>query len=689
MAARAELDHATALLRQQRVNDASTILGNLEDRERALTPLHHTLIAEVQLATARCLAAERQWDDAMDAAMDARRVFTAVGEHSNAADADTLMAEISEYLGRSEKAWSHRLPAFQMMSAANDGRHLQSGLAEAVRAELTSGQWDAALSLLEIETRLAVSLNEQPAVFADILARKSRALQGKGDLAGARAAVVAARRAGQGSSAGIDAVEALLVRATDPRRSVELFNRAIEFYRRAAQSEVPWLFLERGRSLVAAGDTTAAERDWRAAIVSLEEELRRAPEPNVRAAALATRADVLTESIRLLIRQQRYEDAFRLVESAHEHDLLEQSNRDRLAALPDAVDVRKLQSLLAPGTTIAEFELLPDSFLIFTITSNSFRIVVRPIPRDRIRTACSTLTSARDQQRYFRDVSSELYDLLVRPLELSQTQKLIIVPDDALQQVPFAALYDRRAGRYLVETTTVAIAPSAAMLIDSARRERALSVSAASSVLAVGDPAAALSPDYGALPLLPYALAEVRSVVKLYRRSTLLSGRNATKSSFATNAALADVIHIAGHAVSDEARPENSRILLASDATDRGWLTADDIARLKLDGVRLVVLSACSTMPYERADLQRKTGIAGSFFAAGVPNVVVRLRDVDDATMEHFYVALHRVIAQGGSTATAVRHAQLEMIYSPDAAIAAPTGWAWFEVVGGDGDILR
>jgi CHAT domain-containing protein len=100
---------------------------------------------------------------------------------------------------------------------------------------------------------------------------------------------------------------------------------------------------------------------------------------------------------------------------------------------------------------------------------------------------------------------------------------------------------------------------------------------------------------------------------------------------------------------------------------DSGILTAEEIGTQNLDGVQLVVLSACETGLGKSAGGEGVLGLQRAFQSAGARNVVASLWPVDDkataALMTEFYTMLWK---EHKSPIDALREAQLYIYRHPD-----------------------
>jgi CHAT domain-containing protein len=76
-------------------------------------------------------------------------------------------------------------------------------------------------------------------------------------------------------------------------------------------------------------------------------------------------------------------------------------------------------------------------------------------------------------------------------------------------------------------------------------------------------------------------------------------------------------------------------------------------------------------------------GIAGAFFAAGVPEVVASPWDVSDRSSLPVMVAFHREYRKHRSAGIAFRQAVLELLRSGSPEERSPASWGGFTVIAG------
>jgi tetratricopeptide (TPR) repeat protein len=278
--------------------------------------------------------------------------------------------------------------------------------------------------------------------------------------------------------------------------------------------------------------------------------------------------------------------------------------------------------------------------------------------------------------------AASLYQELLAPalagLPESVT-RLVIVPDDALHQLPFAALRKAAGQEPLVARYEIAVTPSATLWL---RWRRTATEPAARPALVLADPRAGRGGD--GLAALPHAREEGRQVVRRLRNgSELWLAADASEHALkATPLSQFGILHFAAHAVVDDERKERSAVVLApgSDSED-GLLQLREVIDLPLEG-RVVVLSSCRSA---RGLILRGEGVVGfgrAFLQAGSHAVVGGLWPLRDDDAALLFDAFYRSIGEGRGVGAALRAAQREAIRDGRPAAA----WAGLVVIG-DGSL--
>jgi CHAT domain-containing protein len=263
----------------------------------------------------------------------------------------------------------------------------------------------------------------------------------------------------------------------------------------------------------------------------------------------------------------------------------------------------------------------------------------------------------------------------------SGIQRLILVPDDELNKVPFAALRPAAAALPLVARYQITVAPSATLWL---RWRRDLPRPAAVPALVLADPVRLGDRN---LPPLPLAAQEGEEVVDaLGGKSRLETGEGASEA-FLKGADLNPygLLHFATHSVSDDEDPERSSVRLTPGAGEDGHLEIAEILKLQKEGMdgKVVVLSTCKSAGGKILRGEGVMSLARAFFQAGAHTVVGSLWPVEDHDGMKLFERFYHHLGRGASVAAALRAAQRERS-AEGAPVAA---WAGFVVLG-DGDLV-
>lgn len=367
----------------------------------------------------------------------------------------------------------------------------------------------------------------------------------------------------------------------------------------------------------------------------------------------------------------------------------------------------QVRQALAADEALLSFQIAPDEDLFRDFGGGSWLLVstrggtraVR-LPRDRValRPAValfSGLFERRDSSEVQPAVG--LYrDLLEQALgSLPPTvRRLVIVPDDALHQLPFAALRRKPEDPPLAARYEISIVPSATLWL---RWRTHRPAAAAEPLLALADPRrpggdadqaparerVAIFADGLRLGALPFARREGKSAVRHLDSGSLLRVGDEASEGFVKHADLRHfaILHFATHAVLDDQHPERSGVLLSPQpASEDGLLQIREIVPLPLDG-RIVVLSSCRSATGQMLRGEGVMGMARAFFQAGAHTVVASLWPLRDDDGEALFDRFYAHLAQGKSVAAALRAAQRDRI----AAGAPAYAWAGLMVLGDGG----
>ena len=385
---------------------------------------------------------------------------------------------------------------------------------------------------------------------------------------------------------------------------------------------------------------------------------------------------------------------------------------------PEPLDAASIQQLLDDDTALLEYSLGAERGALWVVTRSALALVELP-PRPEIDAAALRLSEALTARNRRPDgetaeargrrlaaadaalpgAARDLARLVLDPAAgLLAAKRLVVVPEGALQYVPFALLPEPGGAEPLLVRHEVVALPSASALA-ALRRDLGPRPPAGRLLAVVADPV--FSGTDARVPHLPGAVAEPGSRFQRLRFSRaeaegiaalapeaerLVALDHAAGKELAMSGGLGGyrLVHLATHAVIDDQRPELSGLVLSLvDEQGRpkdGTLRLQDVYDLEL-GADLVTLSACETALGRDVRGEGLVGLVRGFMYAGAPRVVASLWSVDDRAtaelMRRFYRGL---LEEGRPPAAALAEAQRALAAQPQ--WASPYFWSAFVLQG-------
>lgn len=373
--------------------------------------------------------------------------------------------------------------------------------------------------------------------------------------------------------------------------------------------------------------------------------------------------------------------------------------RQSLYAAHPGLQMRRAE--FSPLTTAQLSNLLSDSrtaLLEYTVTKSAVYLFVITRGASEPRVAAFSLRdpsslasliekfrsqlAARDLD--YRATAKLLYDRALGPASaaIANKQRIVIVPDGPLWNLPFQALINHQ-DRYLLEQSALFYAPSLAAAVEMRNITRRPSPQSR-TLLALGGPASIP----GALPALPESIREVRRIGEIYGSPhvSILTGSQAMKDRWKSAAPDYRILHLATHGVLNANNPLYSYLVMSAPpgAKEESVLTAREILALDLQA-DITVLSACETARGKYRSGEGLIGMSWAFLVAGTPTTVVSQWKVDSSSTSQLMVAFHRNLKASNAAplngrAEALRAAVLDLLHTP--AYRHPFYWAGFVMIG-------
>ncbi|HEY4642070.1 MAG TPA: CHAT domain-containing protein, partial [Thermoanaerobaculia bacterium] len=612
---------------------------------------YKALTADAHAVRALGLGQNGRIYEAFSEIQEAQRDYEALSETDNVARTRASLLAVLTELGRTKDAWRIRGELFAAASVSGHPRIMESALMNAVYDQRVEQQWDIAAAFADEVVRLPVS---SPPVRAEALALAAyaRAKAGKPytratlGQAHAAAGAIPDDRTRARVLDEIGFIEAEITSTTDPHRALGLLNAAIDYRGQSFPYRLPAAYAARARVLRSLGDEAAATGDFDRAVNLLDEQR-----------GSLDRDPSLVDSF-IGDDDRIFADAMEQAALLHDYDRLNLfAERVRAHALGPAYrNVRTISITPPRGTTILNFITLDNETVLTIMTERGRRTTSLPIGRQAIAAKRDALVSALISGEPSRVAYAQaLYESLFAEASRDWSDSIVIVADDPMAGVPFAALIDPATGRYVVEDHTILVTPALhAWAIRSvpARSDR-------THFLGVADPAIDQS-RFGKLDRLPAARSEERMVARHYRGSISLADTNATRRAVLTGLPDADIVHFALHAIVGR-NTSTSVIPLAAQSGEQDLLYVRDIAVMHLPRRPIVVLAGCQTAVMASGHGSIRS-FARAFLTAGASAVAGTLWNVDDTVSRGFSIAFHRHLEETASPAIALRLTQLDLL---------------------------
>ncbi|MBV8143236.1 MAG: CHAT domain-containing protein, partial [Verrucomicrobia bacterium] len=276
-----------------------------------------------------------------------------------------------------------------------------------------------------------------------------------------------------------------------------------------------------------------------------------------------------------------------------------------------------------------------------------------------------------------KEIGNQLYQWFIAPIadQLRSAKLLVISPSGNLRKIPFQALYD--GNHFLIEAYPIVTLGLGSGPAGSLPKKL--------DIFAVADPDGTL----------PGTEDQVLKLKEMFPDAQVLRQQDATKASLEWDETEKkyNVLVFATHCAIDDDKPTASFIQLAGKGEDKK-LTYDEIggfgsvwepgpypSNSEWRGVRLAVLSACSTAVDLTTEDWAVQGFAAQFELIGISWVAASLWPVEDHSTTELMNDFFQNLQNGKSMANSLQAAQVSLIHSSN--YSDPFYWSPFILIGG------
>lgn len=265
---------------------------------------------------------------------------------------------------------------------------------------------------------------------------------------------------------------------------------------------------------------------------------------------------------------------------------------------------------------------------------------------------------------FFKRDGKELYDKLLKPLQIS-AKHLIIVPDKSLWKIPFQAL-SSDGEKYLIEEKLISYTPSVSILLEQLKNPKPNRQTLQAFANASFENR-----------VLQYVNTEASSVAEIYNSKPII---NATANDFSQVSEKADILHFSMHAEVDNEESLDSFLGFRKFGKDDGRLTVEEILNTKLKKGSLVFLASCDTNNVLSGE--GIVSLAWGMLGSGATTVISAGWEANDKSTVIFTKTFYGYYRQGESSAEAIQKASVELIKNKSNNMHEPYYWGDFSLNG-------
>ena len=363
-----------------------------------------------------------------------------------------------------------------------------------------------------------------------------------------------------------------------------------------------------------------------------------------------------------------------------DHGMVETLDDDELLSTKSLKDI---QSKLGEREAILEYHYFEGDLFGFLITKNEINFARSQLKPTEIIDLYGSITS--NEQLDLTSISTDLLKVLEGGHD--KIDRLIIIPDGELLQLPFEAL--EYHGEHLINFFEISYEYSSGFLFDKSEKSYSNNFEAFASDYSDANfqilkDNFTISTEGISVSPLEYTIEEVEIGVSLFGGKANIN-EEATKSKFKELADGNQILHLALHGAINKTFPDQSALIFNSKGSDH-LLTAAEIYNLNIN-TDLTILSACNTGvgPVRVGDGVRS--MARSFIHAGSESVITSLWEISDVTTKNILQSFYTYLKEGKSKTEALRLAKLDFIEKASPTLRHPKYWAQLVLVGDPGPI--
>lgn len=289
----------------------------------------------------------------------------------------------------------------------------------------------------------------------------------------------------------------------------------------------------------------------------------------------------------------------------------------------------------------------------------------------------------------FYNLSSQLFNNLIAPANISMNNKLVIIPDGILHYLPFEVLLKQASPTSLSYQTLAYLIKEHTIHYDFSL-ENVLQNEVARSTAT--EDFAGFAPSFNnnllaaaevrgcsnVLVNLKETSKSVKSISPLFNGAEFIE-ENATLEIFIQNIKKYKLLLLATHACVDDEDPMFSKIYFTQTLDGNNYLSAHALYNMQLDA-DLVYLSACETALGEILEGEGVQSLSRAFLLGGAKSIVTTLWEVNDKSASQITISFFSNFKNGFDKSTSLQKAKLKLIKHEK--LSHPYFWSPFILIG-------
>lgn len=373
----------------------------------------------------------------------------------------------------------------------------------------------------------------------------------------------------------------------------------------------------------------------------------------------------------------------------------------QLRYAPFDFSLDELHHHIPNDVTVLRYVMVENNLFVLVLSQKQPPIML-PLSSKDLKEKVIALNGRNSKPQEVCSLSHSLYRQLWQPIEkYIQYKRIVIVPDGILFNVSFDMLATKQVTTYadLAKHTLLQQYPIsyqyslAAMQFESTVTKMKSNYIAFAPVFSSEDKLSYkrsmqqdslhLDKTYLNLLPLPFTLNLVEKV-KSMLGGKLYTNKEATTSSFKTQAAHHHIIHLGTHAESNNDYPEYSRLLFAkepSQISDDNSLYLYDIYNCDITS-DLTVLAACESGKPGYQDGEGMISLAHAFKYAGSQAIMTALWRIDEQSSTQIIEQFYKNLKKGMSKDVALQQAKITYLQQASGRSLSPAYWGGLVILG-------